>query len=79
LHHGIGIGHEAAGGAGTLGGCNYAVLFPVWDLLAASARLQDPLQPTGIRDQLPESGGRDYGRGFWRQQWLGLARLVGRG
>jgi hypothetical protein len=30
-----------------------------------------------VRDQLPEEGGRDYGRGFWRQQWLGLIRLVG--
>jgi hypothetical protein len=20
--------------------------------------------------------GRDYGRGFWRQQWLGMKRMV---
>ena len=31
-----------------------------------------------MRDQLPEEGGRDYGRGFWAQQWLGLKRLAGR-
>lgn len=78
VHHGIGIGHESAG-PGSLGGHNFAVLFPVWDLLFGTARLDVPLQPTGIRDQLPGTdgrpGGRDYGRGFWAQQWLGLARL----
>ena len=74
LHHAIGLGHEGRG-PGTLGGHNYAVLFPVWDLLFGTARFDDPLQPTGIRDQLE---GRDYGRGFWAQQWLGLLRLSGR-
>jgi hypothetical protein len=24
----------------------------------------------------PAGKGRDYGRGFWAQQWLGLKRLV---
>jgi sterol desaturase/sphingolipid hydroxylase (fatty acid hydroxylase superfamily) len=74
LHHGIGIGHESAG-AGSLGGHNFAVLFPVWDLLFGTARWDPVVQPTGIRDQLE---GRDYGRGFWAQQWLGLRRLAGR-
>jgi sterol desaturase/sphingolipid hydroxylase (fatty acid hydroxylase superfamily) len=74
LHHGIGIGHESAG-QGTLGGCNFAVLFPVWDIVFGTARFDQAVQPTGIRDQLE---GRDYGRGFWAQQWLGLRRMVGR-
>jgi sterol desaturase/sphingolipid hydroxylase (fatty acid hydroxylase superfamily) len=74
LHHAVGLGHESAG-QGSLGGHNFAVLFPVWDILFGSARFDDPLQPTGIRDQLD---GRDYGRGFWAQQWLGLKRLAGR-
>ncbi len=74
VHHGIGVGHESAG-AGSLGGCNYAVLFPVWDMLFGSARWDDAYPPTGVRDQLQ---GRDYGRGFWAQQWLGLKRLAGR-
>ncbi len=73
-HHAIGLGHEGAG-PGTLGGCNFAVLFPVWDLIFGTARLDDRDEPTGIRDQLQ---GRDYGRGFWAQQWLGLRRLAGR-
>ena len=71
------MGHESQG-PGTLGGCNFAVLFPVWDLLFGTARFDGRYEPTGIRDQLPEQGGRDYGQGFWAQQWLGLKRLCGR-
>ena len=26
----------------------------------------------------PEGASRDYGRGFWSQQWLGFKRLLGR-
>jgi sterol desaturase/sphingolipid hydroxylase (fatty acid hydroxylase superfamily) len=74
LHHAIGLGHESAG-AGSLGGHNFAILFPLWDLLFGSARFDAPVQPTGIRDQLE---GRDYGRGFWAQQWLGFKRLAGK-
>jgi sterol desaturase/sphingolipid hydroxylase (fatty acid hydroxylase superfamily) len=75
IHHAVGLGHESAG-PGSLGGHNFAVLFPVWDILFGTARFDAPLQPTGIRDQLD---GRDYGRGFWAQQWLGLRRLAGLG
>lgn len=75
VHHAIGIGHESAG-PGSLGGHNFAVLFPVWDAIFGTARWADVPGPTGIRDQLPEYGARDYGRGFWAQQWLGLVRLA---
>jgi sterol desaturase/sphingolipid hydroxylase (fatty acid hydroxylase superfamily) len=77
LHHAIGTGHES-GGAGTLGGCNFAVLFPVWDLVFGTARFGKIFEATGVRDQLPapQGHGRDYGRGFWAQQWLGLKRMV---
>ena len=74
LHHAIGLGHESAG-PGSLGGHNFAVLFPLWDMLFRTARFDDIYPPTGVRDQLD---GRDYGRGFWAQQWLGLRRMVGR-
>lgn len=77
LHHAIGLGHEGAT-AGTLGGHNFAVLFPLWDLLFGTARYDGIDHPTGIRDQLPEEGARDYGRGFWSQQWRGLKRLAGK-
>ncbi len=78
LHHRIGVGHES-GAAGSLGGHNFAVLFPLWDIVFGSARFDGRYEPTGIRDQLPDQGARDYGRGFWAQQWLGLKRLAGRG
>jgi sterol desaturase/sphingolipid hydroxylase (fatty acid hydroxylase superfamily) len=77
LHHSIGLGHESRG-KGTLGGHNFAVLFPVWDQIFRTANFEHRYDPTGIRDQLPDQGARDYGRGFWRQQWLGLRRMVGR-
>jgi sterol desaturase/sphingolipid hydroxylase (fatty acid hydroxylase superfamily) len=85
LHHRIGLGHESAG-PGSLGGHNFAVLFPLWDHLFGTARHDGRYEPTGIRDQLPGTEGlgpagapgRDYGSGFWAQQWLGLKRLAGR-
>lgn len=67
IHHGMGVGHE-----GRARGCNFATLFPVWDLLFGTANLA-PLYPaTGIRDQLE---GADYGAGFLDQQWHGFRRL----
>jgi sterol desaturase/sphingolipid hydroxylase (fatty acid hydroxylase superfamily) len=72
-HHAIGFGHE-----GRTRGCNFAVLFPLWDMLFGTADWRADIEPTGIRDQLPAQGSRDYGRGFWRQQWLGLLRIAGR-
>ncbi|RZS81074.1 sterol desaturase family protein [Pigmentiphaga kullae] len=56
---------------------NFGVLFPIWDILLRTARFDGSYGPTGISDQLPERGGRDYGRGFLAQQWLGLKRLLG--
>jgi len=78
-HHSIGIGHESAG-KGTLGGCNFGVLLPWWDVLFRTADFELRYDPTGIRDQVEQgpAGLRDYGRGFWSQQWLGLKRLIGR-
>lgn len=82
LHHAIGVGHESAG-KGTLGGCNFGVLLPVWDLLFRTANFAPGWYGTGVRDQFERTAadgsvkpGRDYGRGFWRQQWLGLVRLM---
>ena len=80
VHHGIGIGHESTG-RGTLGGHNFGVLLPWWDMLLGTADFSSAVQPTGVRDQVePDANGRvrDYGRGFWAQQWLGLQRLLSR-
>lgn len=75
LHHSIGLGHESRGRQ-TLGGHNFGVLLPWWDMLFRTGNFEYRFDPTGIRDQAEQ--GRDYGRGFWRQQWLGLKRLAGR-
>ena len=71
-HHAIGAGHE-----GRVHGCNFAVLFPLWDMVFGTADYRPVVEPTGIRDQLPQPQGaaRDYGEGFWAQQWLGLQRI----
>ncbi|SDH03348.1 MULTISPECIES: sterol desaturase family protein [unclassified Duganella] len=81
MHHAIGVGHE--NGDGKLGGCNFAVLLPVWDIIFRTANFTPRFVATGIRDQLPRSDahgraapGREYGEGFWSQQLLGLKRMV---
>ncbi|MBA3772093.1 MAG: sterol desaturase family protein [Ramlibacter sp.] len=84
LHHSIGIGHERTGAhpaivrgrSPALGGHNFGVLLPWWDMLFGTANFEQRYDPTGVRDQV--EAGRDYGRGFWSQQWLGLKRLAGR-
>ena len=68
VHHAIGLGHE-----GRARGCNFAVLLPIWDVLFGTANFEQIFPPTGVRDQLQ---GRDYGVTFWRQQWLGMKRLL---
>ena len=67
LHHAIGVGHE-----GPARGCNFAVLFPLWDVMFGTANFENSFPPTGVRDQLE---GIEYGHGFWAQQWLGINRL----
>lgn len=69
-HHAIGVGHE-----GKRYGCNFATLFPLWDMVFGTANFTYRGTATGITDQL---AGRDYGETFLAQQWLGLKRLVGR-
>jgi len=84
LHHSIGLGHERVvagerlrrGRSPALGGHNFGVLLPWWDVLFGTANFELRYDPTGVRDQV--EGGRDYGRGFWSQQWLGVLRLVGK-
>lgn len=77
LHHSIGLGHETVAANKTvLGGCNFGVLLPVWDMLFGTANFEDRFDATGVRDQVEQ--GRDYGLGFWAQQRLGVLRLIGR-
>lgn len=78
LHHAIGLGHERQPKQGdqpaVLGGHNFGVLLPWWDILFGTANFEMRFEPTGIRDQAQE--GVDYGQGFWSQQVLGLQRLM---
>ena len=68
MHHAIGFGHE-----GAARGCNFAVLFPVWDVWFGTAVFTDSYPKTGIRDQLD---GVEYGHGYWAQQWFGAQRFM---
>lgn len=71
-HHRTGDG-EIDDGHGRPGGDNFSVLFPIWDRLFGTANFDRRYVPTGLPND-----GRDWGRGFWAQQWLGVKRLVGR-
>jgi len=78
LHHAIGLGHESQPKLGdqpaVLGGHNFGVLLPWWDVMFGTANFDRRFEATGIRDQVEE--GRDYGKGFWSQQRLGMKRLM---
>jgi sterol desaturase/sphingolipid hydroxylase (fatty acid hydroxylase superfamily) len=78
LHHAIGLGHESQPKWGdqpaVLGGHNFGVLLPWWDVMFGTANFDRRFEATGIRDQVEE--GRDYGKGFWSQQRLGMKRLM---
>ena len=68
IHHAINIEQS-----GKNHGCNFAVLFPVWDIMFRTANFSRGHFPTGIADQLQ---GRDYGADFWQQQGLGFKRML---
>lgn len=94
LHHSIGLGHETVqpsqphGSAPVAGprrvvpgGHNFGVLLPWWDMLMRTANFELRYDPTGVRDQVePGLDGRvrNYGTGFWSQQWRGVLRLFGK-
>jgi sterol desaturase/sphingolipid hydroxylase (fatty acid hydroxylase superfamily) len=67
-HHAMGVGHE-----GKRYGCNFATLFPIWDVLFGTANFTYGGVATGVADQLE---GRDYGETFLSQQWLGMKRFA---
>jgi sterol desaturase/sphingolipid hydroxylase (fatty acid hydroxylase superfamily) len=65
MHHAVGYGHEAIGKPGVLGGCNFGVLFPWWDMLFQTAVFTKTVYPTGVRN-LPLS------HNILAQQWQTL-------
>ncbi len=65
---------EATSVGATLGGHNFGVLLPWWDIMFGTANFDLRFEATGIRDQVEQ--GVDYGEGFWSQQRLGIKRLM---
>lgn len=79
LHHALYAGHALT--PKTVGSSNFGVLLPWWDMLFGTANFERRFDPTGVYDQIepgPDGRVRDYGQGFWAQQWRGLLRLAGR-
>ncbi|HZH28312.1 MAG TPA: sterol desaturase family protein [Azospirillaceae bacterium] len=68
LYHRI---HHAIEQAGAKHGCNFAVLFPVWDIVFRTARFDPRFLPTGIADD----DGPAYEGGFLRHQATGFVRV----
>ena len=65
MHHAVGYGHEAKGKPGVLGGCNFGVLFPWWDMLFRTAIFPKEVYPTGVRNLT-------VSQNILIQQWQGL-------
>ena len=65
MHHAVGYGHEAIGKPGVLGGCNFGILFPWWDMLFRTAIFPKTVYPTGVRNLT-------VSQNVITQQWQGL-------
>ena len=65
LHHAIGMGYEVPGKPGVLGGCNFGILFPWWDILFKTAIFDRAVYPTGVR-------GMSVSNNPLVQQWQGI-------
>ena len=55
-------------------GCNFAVLFPIWDRIFGTQYMARALPPTGIEEGPAALTHADSG--YWRQQWEGIRGLV---
>lgn len=65
MHHAVGYGHEAIGKPGVLGGCNFGILFPWWDMIFRTAIFPKAVYPTGVRNLT-------VSQNIITQQWQGL-------
>ena len=65
MHHAVGYGHEAIGKPGVLGGCNFGILFPWWDMVFKTAIFPKAVYPTGVRNL-------NVSQNVITQQWQGL-------
>ena len=69
MHHAVGYGHEAIGKPGVLGGCNFGILFPWWDMLFGTAVFTKEVYPTGVRNLTVSEN-------ILTQQWQSLVRAI---
>ena len=69
MHHAVGYGHEAKGKPGVLGGCNFGILFPWWDMLFNTVIFTKTAYPTGVRDLTVSNN-------IFVQQWQGLRHAI---
>ncbi|QWE13244.1 sterol desaturase family protein [Polynucleobacter sp. AP-Titi-500A-B4] len=65
MHHAVGYGHEAIGKPGVLGGCNFGILFPWWDMAFRTVIFPKAVYPTGVRNLT-------VSQNIITQQWQGL-------
>jgi hypothetical protein len=54
--------------------CNYAFIFPLWDILFSTALFGEPAHPTGVGDPMVDA---DNQRGIVAQQLVTLRRFWG--
>ncbi len=52
--------------------CNFALVFPIWDIMFHTALYNEPLHPCGVDDPAIDA---DNEKGFVGQQWAGLRRF----
>jgi sterol desaturase/sphingolipid hydroxylase (fatty acid hydroxylase superfamily) len=69
MHHAVGYGHEAIDKPGVLGGCNFGILFPWWDMLFGTAIFTKEVYPTGVRNLTVSEN-------IITQQWQSLVRAI---
>jgi sterol desaturase/sphingolipid hydroxylase (fatty acid hydroxylase superfamily) len=69
MHHAVGYGHEAKGKPGVLGGCNFGILFPWWDMVFNTAIFPNVVYPTGVRNLT-------VSHNVITQQWQGIVHAV---
>jgi sterol desaturase/sphingolipid hydroxylase (fatty acid hydroxylase superfamily) len=69
MHHAVGYGHEAKGKPGVLGGCNFGILFPWWDMMFKTAIFPKEVYPTGVRNL-------SVSQNIFTQQWQGFIHAL---
>ena len=69
MHHAVGYGHEAQGKPGVLGGCNFGILFPWWDMVFRTAIFPKEVYPTGVRNLA-------VSQNIFAQQWQGIVHAA---